>query len=382
MHDAKLTVTFLTRSLHAGGAERLFCNMAEGLKDRGHQVSVVTFYPGGHFSEELTDYGIPHRDAQKKSRWDIVVFIYRLVLLLRQDRPDVIYGFLPTSNILLGMLKPFLGGAKVVWGVGALNEVADFHDWPSRLSLRLEAALSNLPALIIANSSPVRDLLVQRRFPERKIALIPNGVNLDKFTPDLDGGAALRDTWNFPHDALVVGRVGRLHPVKGYPDFLKAAARLNSKNTYFVVVGDGGGEYPGYLKELACELGIEDQVIWAGTHKNMTAVYSAFDVMVSSSVEESSPHVVIEAMACGVPCVVTDVGDSSDLVGDTGYVVPSSDGDAIAGAIAQFAELTVDQRRALGSRARQRMAEQYAEADLIERIEKTFLTLTINDAVE
>lgn len=380
MSGAKLTVTLLTRSLHAGGAERLFCNIAEGLKDQGHRVSVTTFYPGGHFSEELSDYAIPHRDAAKKSRWDIFGFLLRLARVLRHDRPDVIYGFLPTSNILLVLLKPFLGGAKVVWGVGALNEVADFHDWPSRTSLRLEAALSNVPDLIIANSAPVRDLLVRRKFPAAKIALIPNGVNLDKFTPAPDGGAALRETWNVPRDALVVGRVGRLHPVKGYPDFLDAAARMGRANVYYVIVGDGDDAYTATLKHQVRDLGIEHQVIWAGTHQDMPAVYSAFDVMVSSSVEESSPHVAIEAMACGVPCVVTDVGDSADLVGDTGYVVPASDPGEMAAALAKIADLSAQMRRDLGARARQRMGDHYAEAALIERIEKTFQGLLENGA--
>lgn len=375
MSEDKLKITFLLRSLEAGGAERLICNMAEGLKKRGHEVTVITFYPGGHFSDELSDKGITHRNAGKKSRWDTLGFAWRLRSCLRSNSPDVIYSFLPMPNIVLALMKPFLGRSKIVWGSGALNQVSQFHDRLSRLSLWAETRFSGVPDLIIANSVPVKNALISKGIDASNLVLVPNGVNTDIFMLDHSKGDALRSQWGIDATQTIIGRVGRLHPVKGYETFLRASAHVNSSNVKFVIVGDGNKDYAQELRKLADELGIADRVLWAGTYQDMTAVYNAFDLTVSSSVEESSPHVAIEGMACGIPSIVTDVGDSSELVNNTALVVPPEDPQSMAQAIDAFIVMNDSHKTALGKELRQRMIDHYSEKNLISNIEKLFMDL-------
>ncbi|MDQ2799318.1 MAG: glycosyltransferase, partial [Armatimonadota bacterium] len=154
----------------------------------------------------------------------------------------------------------------------------------------------------------------------------------EKFSPDLAARRRLRAAWGIQEEEILIGHVGRLDPMKDHPTFLRAAAALarERERLRFVCIGDGSAPYREELHALGRQLGLEHCLIWAGPRSDMPAVQNALDIAVSSSIGEGFPNVIGEAMACGVPCVVTDVGDSAWIVGETGIVVPSSNPDALA----------------------------------------------------
>ena len=308
---------------------------AKGLADRGHNVTVLTFYQGGLYDKELADTQVQLLCLNKKGRWDIFPFLYRLIKILRTQSPELIYSFLGTANILSVLTRCFVPHLRVVWSVRASDMDLEQYDRLSRWSYRLECRLARYSDLVIANSQAGSEYAVQHGFPTDKMAVVPNGIDTERFHIDRAAGKALRKQWGIAEDECLIGVVGRIDPMKGIPVFLEAATLISKHypGLRFVWVGAGDQAYTEEMAQLSIELGLKDLLVWAGRHSDMVAVYNALDIASSSSsYGEGFPNVLGEAMACGVPCVVTNVGDSALVVGDTGLVVSAKNSQALADA--------------------------------------------------
>ncbi len=177
-------------------------------------------------------------------------------------------------------------------------------------------------------------------------------------------------------DTILIGLVGRLDFRKDHPTFIKAAALLceDSKNVHFVCVGGGSENYAQELHQLAEKLGIAQKVIWEKARADMPAIYNALDIVVSSSYTEGFPNVIGEAMACGVPCVVTDVGDSALIVDNPDVVVPPKNPEALKIAIKKL----IEKLNIYGGdrhQIRQRIINHFSVAELVLQTEATLLKL-------
>lgn len=371
VHPLPETTLFLTRSLDRGGAERQLVVLAKGLARRGHAVAVAVFFGGGVYEAELAEAGVRVINLGKKGRWDIPSFLNRLMRLLRKERPAVLHSYLGVPNILATIIKPFLPGTRIVWGVRASNVDLSRYDWLSRLVYSLECRLARFADCIIANSYAGRRYAVTNGFPEDKIVVVQNGISTDYFRFDPEGRQLVRSAWGLDDDKILVGLVARLDPMKDHLTFLDAANRITGErgDVRFVCVGGGSGAYVDKVKQQATVLGLADKLIWADAQDNMPAIYSALDIAVSSSLGEGFSNTIAEAMSCSVPCVVTDVGDSALIVGGEGYVVAPGDGCALAVAIQQLASRPLEERRALGEVCRTRIASEFGVDRLIHRTE-------------
>jgi len=209
------------------------------------------------------------------------------------------------------------------------------------------------------------------------MVVIQNGIDTTHFAPDLKAGLRLRASWQVPEGSILIGIVGRLDPIKDHPTFLRAAAILagSRPDVRFVCIGGGPEEYARDLKNLAYDLGLRDKVIWPGfITKDMAAAYNALDLCSSSSYGEGLSNAVAEAMACGVPCVVTDVGDSPLIVGDTGVVVPPKNPDALAAGWAAMIERLAG-NPGLRAAARKRIESKLSAETLVANVSKILLGL-------
>lgn len=331
-------------------------------------MTVASFYDGGGLRAELEAVpGVRVVSLGKRGRWDALPFLWRLLRELRAARPDVVHGYLSGANelSLLGRLV----GARVVWGLRSSEREGAAGDPLARLIFRAGAALSSLADLIIANSDAGRRYHVANRYAGRRIAVVHNGIDTVRFRPDPEGRRALRAAWGVGEGEPLVGIVGRLERQKGHPNFLRAAGVLAARRpeARFVCVGEGPGVYTAELRALAEAEGLAGRLVWAGASDAMPAVYSALDVLVSASRSEGFANAIAEAMACGVPCAVTDVGDSALVVGAAGAVASPDDPAALAGAIEGLLASPLAERAALGRRARQRIEAEFSVARLAER---------------
>jgi glycosyltransferase involved in cell wall biosynthesis len=318
-----MKILLLCRSLGIGGSERQLIILAKGLHQQGCEVTVAVFYAGEPLERELRESGIPIFDLRKSGRWDALLFFIRLVRLVWKFKPRVIYGFLCTPNILIVLLKPFFRKISMVWGVRASNIDLDRYDWMARLSYRIECRLSQFADLIICNSRAGLEYAATHGFPREKMVVIPNGIDTEYFKPATVARTRMRAEWAIAEDEMLIGLVARLDPMKDHPTFLRAAAMLAQVrfDVRFVCVGDGSDLYKSELRQLASEMGLDGRLVWVGALHEMPAVYSALDIGASSSCGEGFSNAIAEAMACGVPCVVTDVGDSGLIVDGTGICI-------------------------------------------------------------
>ncbi|HYW73416.1 MAG TPA: glycosyltransferase [Pyrinomonadaceae bacterium] len=334
-----IRVVFLIRSLHEGGTERQLATLLPRLHKDRFDVTVITFYSGGPFAKSLTANHIRVISLDKRGRWDLLV-LRRLVAELKQRRPAILHSYLVEPNVVATLIKPLLRGTKVVWGLRTSDMHLSQYDWFTRMNFKLQILLSGFADLAIFNSRAGRDYHFKSGLRTRETLVIRPGIETDEFKPDAELRRQGRQDWAPNDDTLLVGLIARLDPIKGHSTFLKAAALLASERPEcrFICVGAGSGEYAAGMRRLGEELGLSDRLVWAGSRTDMSCVYNAMDIVCCSSVSEGLPNVVAEAMACDVPCVVTDVGDSALLVGDTGVVVPANDERALAGGLNQCIE--------------------------------------------
>lgn len=330
-----MKILFLIRSLETGGAERQLVLTALGLAERGHSVTVITFYNGGFYEAELKHSAVQLRSLGKTGRWDLIGFYGRLIKQLRLESPDVLYSFLDSADVFAILCKPFLPHAKIVWGVRASNMDLSKFPWISRWSYKAECFLSRFTDRIIVNSQTGLQYAVLNGFPKAKMQVIHNGIDTQGFKPDTALRDSLRTEWSITNQQILIGLVGRIDPMKGHEVFLQAAKLVSAANSNarFLCVGEGGLVLTNHLKTLAAQLNIDSVLIWAGARSDMPAVYNALDILVSASLSEGFSNVIAEAMACGTPCVVTDVGDSAAIVGNCGQVVPPNNAQALVKAV-------------------------------------------------
>jgi glycosyltransferase involved in cell wall biosynthesis len=248
------------------------------------------------------------------------------------------------------------------------------YDWLARILESIEGKLSQFADLIIVNSWAGRDCAISRGYTAHNMIVIPNGIDVAEFYPDKAAGDELRACWGLAPRDILIGRIGRLEPMKDYPTFFEAAAELKKRfpDVRFLCMGTGPPNSEQDLKALAVRLDLTRNLIFSGLRREMRGVYNTLSLLTSSSGwGEGFPNVVAEALACGVPSVVTDVGDSRLLVGHPDFVVPPRDPLALANAWEQCLR---HQPQWNAQEARQRIVTNYNLQNLTRRTEAALLT--------
>ncbi len=369
-------ICFLVRSLGRGGAERQALLLADRLAGRGWDVHVLSFYdlpPAGPVPAPGPAVSVAA--LGKKGRWDTLGFLFKLVRAINRVRPHILHPYLPLPNAVAALVRPWLDAGRLVWGVRATRPPWRDYDWGYGAVYGLERLLSGFPDLIIANSVEAGRSLRRRAFRTRKIDVIENGIDTAAFRRDAEGREQVRRDWGILPGQRLIGLVGRIDPMKGHEVFLHAAQLALQKrgDLRFACIGDDPLGLRAGLQGLAVRLDLGGRLQWSEGRNDMPRVYSALDVLCSASVYgEGFSNAVGEAMACEVPCVVTDVGDSARIVGDTGAVVPPGRADALAEAwLAPAPEASPE----LGRRARIRVQERFSVDRLVASTDRALRNL-------
>ncbi len=339
-------VLFLIPSLASGGAERQLCELTQHLDRARFEVHVATFYAPGEGNDGLFwDQLAGRRDMslhclhKRRGMAGFLTAIPKLLALGLRIRPHLVHGY--TDGNAPALLVGRLLGARVIWGIRRTS--GD----PSKLNARSITFRkwfilgSRFVDMIIFNSEAGRANHLRMGWSPREARVVPNGFDVARFAPDPAAGAARRETWGVPEGVPLIGISGRLHPVKDHPTFLRAAAGILAAlpEAHFVCIGHGSEPYANQLRNQAESLGLGARVHWAGRVEDMRSAYNALSLLMLTSTDEGFPNVLGEAMACGVPCVATRVGDAAPLVGDTGTVVASGDVEGlVAGALGLLRE--------------------------------------------
>jgi glycosyltransferase involved in cell wall biosynthesis len=229
------------------------------------------------------------------------------------------------------------------------------------LTVRLNALLSPLADVIIVNSEEGKRAHQALGYHSGRMKIIPNGFDLHRFRPDPEARAWLLGELGLGRDSVLIGLVARFDPMKDHATFLRAGALLASREAcvHFVLVGKGTTPANVQIRR-AIDSSLESRMHFLGPREDMPRVTAALDIAVNSSAYgEGFSNTIGEAMACGVPCVATDVGDARRIVGDTGFVVAPRDPEAMADAWEKLLGMGRDGRKALGEKARRRIQEAF-----------------------
>lgn len=370
--DRKLNILLLCPTLEPGGAERQLVLLADRLLERGHEVHVALFRKRGPLLNDLPE-GVCVHDVKKGGRLDLFGFLFRLRRLVKSLAPDVLYSFLGVPNLATVALK-FLGcRTPLVWSVRASDVDLNAYGWLPKACGVLEARLSCFADRIISNSEAGKRHAMSLGFSDEAMSVIPNGIDTERFSPDRAIGEPVRKAAGCRPDYVLVGLVARLDPMKDHRTFLRAARLIFDTNPLvrFACVGDGPLEEE--LPRLTREMGLGDVVTWLGRRNDMVAVYNAMDVCcLSSAFGEGFPNVIGEAMSCGVPCVVTDVGDAALVVGENGLVVSRGDHQALADGILEIIER---KRSGTVENPRGRIETEFSVEAMVENTERAMFEL-------
>lgn len=362
-------VVHLISGLEVGGAERMVHRIAVGLRDRGFEVTVASLIEVGPVGRQIAADGIPVLSLRMRRRIPSPAGLLRLMLLLRRLSPDVLQTWLYHADLLGLVAGRIVGVPAIAWNVRTANLDMSRYGKLSRLTLAACARLSSLPDVVVVNSETGRDYHAGLGYRPRRWSVIPNGFDLDLFRPDPTGRAAFRSEIGVSANETLVGLVARFDPAKDHNTFLRAAGLLARRrpDVRFLMVGAGVTAENTTLSEWIEAQGLRGKVQLLGLRSDLPRVYAALDVVALSSLTEGFPNVVGEAMAVGVPCVVTDVGDARQMVAETGIVVPPADAEALAAGLGQLAAEGAEARRRRGALARQRIQDDYGLARIVGR---------------
>ena len=378
-----MKLLLLTRSLNTGGAERQFVNLAGALTERGVEVHVATFYGGGQLEHELAETNSVrlHR-LGKRGRWDLVRFGSGLRVLLNRYGFDVVYSLLPSPNLAALLGRTMRRRPRVVWGIRGTEK--DYSQYPSimRWTERFHLQLVTLADHVIVNSRAALAAWRQHGIPDSKLSHIPNGIHIAKFDASSEAREQSRRELGLPEGSVLIGLVARIDPMKDHRTFLESAARLRRRHpaVQFMCIGGtppGMEPYAEELRRHSAALYLNGVVHWLGGRSDVPRRMAGMDVLtLSSSFGEGFPNVIGEAMATGVPCVVTDVGDSAYVVGEAGTVVPPRDPDALAAAWECTLTMSPDEREKLCSSARSRVESLFSVGRMADKTLKVLERVT------
>ena len=329
-----MTVLHVITGLDNGGAEGALFRLARA--DRANTHIVISMTDTGVYGQRFMDAGIAvHAAAMPRGRIS-VAGLRRVYRLIRLANPDVVQTWMYHADIAGGVLARLAGRRAIAWGVRA----ADAHRHSPRAVnalVRIGAACSYLiPRRILFNSAAGSYWHLRAGYSSSRSRIVPNGYDTDALRPDAGARRRQRAAWGLPEATVVFGTVARWDPLKDHTTLAAALRRLAVSTTAAwccVLVGPGMTPANPQAAALFAAPELQGHIILAGPSDDVSAVMNAFDVHVLSSKSEAFPNVLPEAMACGTPCVATNVGDAADIVGATGWIVPAATPDALAGAL-------------------------------------------------
>ena len=330
------TIIHITTSLHNGGAEaalfRLVCN-----DESDDKHIVISMREAGLYSSKLSDKGVTVHHLDMGSGKITLKGLFQLARLLRQYRPTVIQTWMYHASLVGGMVARLCGERNIYWGIHHATFDPERNKKSTLWVIRLCSFVSKIiPYRIIYCSQKSSQLHEETGFCHTKTLVIPNGYELDKFKPLTES-----ERYSPAKNTTTLGMVARFDPLKDHENLLKALAHLKKRKIDFVcqLIGQGMDEENKSMLALINNYGLAGNIEMLGEQEDIPSIMNQLDIHILSSSAEAFPNVIAEAMACGTPCVATDVGDTATIIGGHGWVIPAKDYESLAAAVQEAIEM-------------------------------------------
>jgi len=332
----------------------------------------------GPIGEKIQELGIPVYEMRMRRGIPNPLSLVDLAVRLRKISPQVIQTWGYHADLMGGLAAKMAGGVPVVWGIHHTTFDPKGTKRMTVLTAKMSARLSKwLPKHIICCSETSRLVHTQLGYATDRMSVIPNGFDLSVFHPDADARQSVRNELGISGDTPLIGLFARFDPQKDHQNFIQAGGLLLSKfpECHFLLCGfEITWENPALVSWINAA-GIQHRCHLLGPRDDIPRLTAALDIAsTASSFGEAFPLVVGEAMASGVPSVVTDIGDSALIVGDTGVVVPPKNAQALADGWMKLLRLSPEERKNLGVAARQRISDLYNLEMIVSQYEQVYET--------
>ncbi|MFG7351470.1 glycosyltransferase family 4 protein [Shewanella oncorhynchi] len=330
----KPNVLHIITGLSEGGAEAVLyrlCNF-----DRDNEHVVISLMDKGKYGPLLEEIGVNVYCLSMPSGEIRLGALIKLHKLIRQLKPDVVQTWMYHADLIGGVIAKCAGVKNIVWGVHHTNLMKGESKRSTIIIAKLNAFISSyIPRRIIYCAEKSRQVQESIGFNSKIGYVVPNGYNIDQFMPNSYSGLTFRQEIAIENEQFLIGHVGRFHPFKDYSNLIQSIGLLSDFKDRLKValVGNDLTDGNDVLKRLMNENTCGECILLLGRRQDIPSVMNGFDLFILSSSSEAFPNVLNEAMACSTPCVTTDVGDAAVIVGETGWVVPPKDPQALAKAI-------------------------------------------------
>ena len=376
INSRKVVLLYITTGLSTGGAERMLYNLLSRTNQLRFEPIVVSLMDRGTFGDQIEALGIPVYTIGIKRGIPTPAAIVRLIRTVRHLKPDLIQGWMYHGNLAAQFARVFLSPKiPVLWSIHH-----SIHSLPSEKKItqtiiRFSSIISrytNQIVFVSKNSQLQHEAL---GYCSEKSLVIDNGFDTSLFKPSVEARLTVRAELGLPPESFLIGLMARYHPMKDHDNFLRAAALLLKEfpEVHFILIGSEVDRENQVLHQLIQDLGLFNRIHLLGERSDMPRLAAALDIAsLASAYGEAFPLVIGEAMSCGVPCAVTDVGDSARIVDNTGRVVSPRDAEALANAWKELIEMGVEEREALGRAARARIIESFSLESIVAKYEAVY----------
>ena len=378
MNNRRRKIVHIITGLNTGGAEMMLYNLLSEMDKNYFEAEVISLTDIGPVGEKIKSLNIPVR-ALNMMRYKIPnpLVILKLAHWLRKSSASVIQTWMYHAD-LIGSISAWLtGNIPIIWGIHNTNLVPGKSNLSTIWIVKICAKISHFaPKSIICCSEASKKIHSDSGYDKRKMIVIPNGFNLEKFKPDSDARLSVRNELKINDEDTLIGLIARFDPQKDHYNFIQAAAKLHTKlpDVHFLLCGDNIDQNNKILTKWINNLELKEYFHLLGRRDDIPRLAASLDIFsTSSAFGEAFPIVIGEAMACGIPCVATDIGDSALMIGNTGKVVPPKDPEALATAWETIIDLGTKERLFLGKSAREHIQKNFSIEIITKHYESQYI---------
>ena len=374
-----MKILHIITGLRMGGAEMSLLKLLEKMDRNTFNSEVISLTDHGVMGKRIEDAGVPVLAINMRSGIPDPAGLKRLYHEVKKYNPDIVQTWMYHADLLGGLVVKMAGIRNIVWNIRNSDLDPVKTKLHTRLTVRMCALLSHwLPGKIICNSYKASEVHIQAGYQKDKLKIIPNGFDLLTFQRNSAAKKSVFEELGLSEKTYLVGLFARFDPQKDHNGFIQAARKVNNKleNVHYLLCGSGIDSDNHQITSWIKREGLEKSFHLIGVRADMPRLTAALDVACSSSsYGEAFPNVIGEAMSCSIPCIVTDVGDSAWIIGDTGKVVPPDDPQAMADALVWMLSLTVQDKQKLAEAARKRIEDNFSINNVIDQYEKLYLEM-------
>tara|TARA_B000000565_G_scaffold253892_1_gene231267 strand:- start:229 stop:1368 length:1140 start_codon:yes stop_codon:yes gene_type:complete len=374
-----MRILHIISGLRRGGAESILYRLCQHDKENRHVIISLT---------DSQDDGMIHNKNNVSvhklnfSNRKINLFeLFKLYKHIKKIKPDVVQTWMIHADMIGGIVARLAGVNNIFWSVHYTNLVKGKSKRLTILLTKINAFLSYfIPKKIIYCAEKSKEVQESLGFKKTKGVVIQNGYDVESFVQNTSLGLKFRNELDIHPEAFVIGHVGSYHPLKDQANLVEALSLLDQRgfNFYAAFAGDNLDNNNSYLVSLLKNKGLSNRVHLLGRRNDIISIMNGIDLFILSSESEAFPNVLNEAMACGTPCVSTDVGDASIILGDTGWIVPSKDSESLYSSVIKAAQEKESNHRSWLQRSiacRQRIVQKFSLEKMVKKYKEVWMSL-------